>query len=312
MNSIWLAWITLFSGILNLVLYDASIKVVESVTVDASYHATVVNKQIHHPKIIPNVWVQYGVPRTATTLQFHTLCTIMYMLHSDEPNDVGCHFVMGKMPYENIRTKTKYSLIKTHDPKLLLNHKQDWVFTTDAIIGDQNSDWREVAVKIQKQLGLSNPIKYVQNLKKLEYYGYKLLVNEINQVFSLSETETIQLMDYLRYWEILRRCCGVQQSSENIHRLRGLPSKESHQFGTMLYPACEIYDLDQVESSFLKTSIVQQYGSYSSTISTVSDMDPPLTGTYCSDYEKKIVNKTAFILDDHILEAMLHKNSTTK
>jgi hypothetical protein len=108
MNSIWLAWITLFSGILNLVLYDASIKVVESVTVDASYHATVVNKQNHHPKIIPNVWVQYGVPRTATTLQFHTLCTIMYM-HSDEPNDVGCHFVMGKMPYENIRTKTKYS-----------------------------------------------------------------------------------------------------------------------------------------------------------------------------------------------------------
>ena len=66
--------------------------------------------------------------------------------------------------------------------------------------------------------------------------------------------------EYLRYWEILRTCCGPQSSKDHQEHLHGMdgfsstahPKRPSFALDS---PHCDIYDLDAVEEALFNTSL---------------------------------------------------------
>lgn len=67
-------------------------------------------------------------------------------------------------------------------------------------------------------------------------------------IFQLNDEEMSALRGFLRYWTILRRCCGMQASKYWRALLHGIGNATDILKPT--YPACEVYNLSQVEHNF--------------------------------------------------------------
>jgi len=68
---------------------------------------------------LPNLLIQYGEPRTASTLQFQTLCAIALVLNKADPSRVVCSFLpAGPTPPGDLAGKaadqTTLHVVKTH------------------------------------------------------------------------------------------------------------------------------------------------------------------------------------------------------
>ena len=70
-------------------------------------------------------------------------------------------------------------------------------------------------------------------------------------IFGLSQEDVKLLKEYMRYYEIMRQCCGFQQSIYNRYRLHGcnvtqllIDQPDIH------YPHCEQHDLPKLEKEF--------------------------------------------------------------
>ncbi|XRB23011.1 hypothetical protein RI054_33g128630 [Pseudoscourfieldia marina] len=121
-------------------------------------------------RTMPDMIVQFGSARTATTLQFQILCLIATMLHGEKDEKVACK--TGKRDTEKI-------------------------------------DWMKLEDKV------SSPVvslKYVQSLETLGRDGIHGILDDYARIFRLSAHELAELSEYIRYWTILRQCCGKQMS----------------------------------------------------------------------------------------------------
>lgn len=230
-----------------------------------------------------DVWIQHGPPRTATTLLFHTMCAAMFLLHMNEPDNVQCNYVGDTNKFDEILKENKYNVIKIHDSKLISSGPEnEWIFSTAKDYSDHNIEkWQSMTGK--NEALYHRKVKYVQVLSGLKVSGWRGVVHDISTLLNLSVESSDMLLDHMRYWDILRICCGVQQSVDNVNRMKGAPSNTmKHPFGSALYPACEIYNLDELETNFMNTEIMKKFGKYSPTIRSVSLQDGELTGSYCS------------------------------
>jgi len=63
--------------------------------------ATGAQQQERARKSMPNIIFQYGRPRTATTLQFNTVCAASLLTFSDDPGRVSCTFSKSVGPFEH-------------------------------------------------------------------------------------------------------------------------------------------------------------------------------------------------------------------
>ena len=70
-------------------------------------------------------------------------------------------------------------------------------------------------------------------------------------IFGLSQEDVKLLKEYMRYYEIMRQCCGFQQSIYNRYRLHGcnvtqllIDQPDIH------YPHCEQHDPPKLEKEF--------------------------------------------------------------
>merc|ERR1719345_28337 len=66
---------------------------------------------------LPNLIIQYGEPRTASTLQFQTLCAIALVLNEAEPSRVNCSFLAKGAVLDDAASQHKHGLqiVKTHN-----------------------------------------------------------------------------------------------------------------------------------------------------------------------------------------------------
>jgi len=71
---------------------------------------------------------------------------------------------------------------------------------------------------------------------------------DYKQLFNLSDAEMRILYQHIRYWDVLRQCCGSQRLVYEFDLDLG-------------YPACEMYNLTQVQASFLRSNLSLSYGS---------------------------------------------------
>jgi hypothetical protein len=226
---------------------------------------------------VPHTLIQYGPPRTATTLQHAALCVVMFLLHPDEPGEVHC--AKGTIEDQLLPSTSKYTVYKTHNPNAPSDFVgRSWLFVTSEAAGD---DVERAAAQATAELGV--PVHYAQTLGALSSRGYRYAA-DYGPIFGLTVDETDQLLDYLRYWDTLRQCCGSQMSSDWRAALQGSVLNPAHRsFGSSTYPACEIFDMDMLERNLLRTRVVLRFGDSDEAIlkQVTNHMDPPLTGTYC-------------------------------
>ncbi|XP_060594122.1 uncharacterized protein LOC132748498 [Ruditapes philippinarum] len=233
-------------------------------------------------KRVPNLIVQYGTPRTATTLQFHLLCLMMAFLHEDEKNSVGCYF-------NRFETNNKYRVIKRHsipDKALYFIPAGSWVFMTSK--GPLTKP-KQDQVRRLKQKRIAFPYIADVNLvsKRSHFIAY-----EYQKFFGLSNQNMTHVVEYLRYWDILRVCCGMQMSGDWRNHLAPKKNyRNHHDPHSLSYPACEMYNISNVEALLLKTHAYKTFSSHSSLknfLGKPSLVDGNLDGSYCKRCNAKI------------------------
>jgi len=265
-------------------------------------------------RTMPDMIVQFGSPRTATTLQFQILCLIATMLHGEKDEKVACKFVGGRnSPLPNAKQMMRnghFPVIKSHihtnnlmDDLGVFNNKQSklmkeypngiWVFRTGKR-DTEKIDWMKLEDKV------SSPVvslKYVQSLETLGRDGIHGILDDYARIFRLSAHELAELSEYIRYWTILRQCCGKQMSVDwrkmlqNHTRDGHAIHDHKHSMHDPNYHACEMYNIKWVERLLLQSEFLMHFKENegkNAQLYRVSNTDGTLNGNYCEVCEKYI------------------------
>jgi len=182
------------------------------------------------------------------------------------------------VPEKPVVYKTHTNITKFLNPE---DKSRVWVFTTSRTKKDAESKEREMR---------SNGylIKYVQDMETLRTVGH-IIGREYMPIFRLSEARTNQLVEYIRYWDILRLCCGPQMATAWRYELmppekrRGVLAIDVH---SPNYHACSMYDIDEVERLFRTTKLFQLAKNYPNMkmLRRPNFSTNDYFGTYCSQY----------------------------
>jgi len=249
--------------------------------------------------------LQYGKPRTATTLQFITLCASSCLKHGPA---TACVFVPAKQISAESRrclhwTEEQGPLVcKSHLPALPARKQQKPVkvpvnfksphkhlFVTGTLeAGDKEWQQSARAMELEYEEFKPNTIDYVALTDSLGRKDDPLLLRDYANVLSLSEAQVATLSDFLEAWDKLRVCCGAQMSKDYRTRLNGIEYKKhsfTHNAAANHVKAsdlCESYDMDAIERKMMSTEVYKTCGHNVELIRKLSTMDGPLDGTYCS------------------------------
>ena len=126
------------------------------------------------------------------------------------------------------------------------------------------------------------PIKFTQSLTELLKVGWRE-ASKYAAILGLTPTETAEFEAYIKLWDQLRICCGVQMSTsyrqylqnETVsHKMRGGLIHDQSGF-------CRKLDLDAVEAAMMATQVFQS-GAHIKEISHPTPREDAFTGSYCS------------------------------
>lgn len=165
--------------------------------------------------------------------------------------------------------------------------KQLWVFTT---LKSTDQSTNHVAALNNASFN----VKFVADVAKVEMSGH-YFAWQYQHIFNLTDIEMEEAVVFLRYWNILRLCCGMQMSADwrdfLSHPVNYTSTPHHHANNTSGDPACEMYNIDQVASRLLATNlagIIKPHKNLAPFLLRPSQVDGELNETYCSDYNKQI------------------------
>ena len=203
------------------------------------------------------VWriLQYGSGeglRTASTFQWYALCSIMR----------ACRLPDGPRVYCSAESDTIWTGRATGSSFVFKTH-------TSRVVEHAAADPRmHVFVSERAEMRASGALRQkaavIQRYDDLVRSGLVVL-QDYRRVFALSERKMRHVRAHMKYWKILRQCCGFQQSAVHLARLanstslvvgHGDPARDMEELD---YPDCEMYDLDRVEALFFATSLSRRY-----------------------------------------------------
>lgn len=201
------------------------------------------------------------------------------MIHEDDAQSVGCRF--------NKHPNTKYRVIKTHSisgKKLALIPPDSWVFLTSN--GMRISERREKELSLIKKRHLLIP--YIADLNLVLKRGH-FIAYEYQKIFRVTDEQMARIIEYLRFWDILRICCGKQLSKQWRHVLTSGTNNDPK---GLSYPACEMYNISQVERFLMQSYIFKRFAHISDSLNEVigkpSIVDGKLNGSYCERCNRNI------------------------
>ncbi|XP_045166869.2 uncharacterized protein LOC123530188 [Mercenaria mercenaria] len=228
-------------------------------------HGGNVNKASYavHPRVI----LQYGRPRTASTLQFQILCTLLAVMHEHEKNAVGCYFD----PKHDKQQLKRYTVIKTHSLKTYVNNlpSDSWIFMTSGNNQPKND------LKMIQNLNLTVP--FIADLSMAKKLGH-LMVYKYQTISRIPDEQMQHVVEYLRYWDILRLCCGTQMSKT----LQTYLINKTHD--AYRQSSCKSHNISEIETLVMKTQIFRTFShdeSIQDVIGKPSQIDGDLNGSYC-------------------------------
>eukprot|EP00965_Chrysotila_dentata_P128933 4262956-Pleurochrysis_carterae.AAC.1 len=211
------------------------------------------------------------------------MCAAMFLLHQNTPQKVRCRFWSGLKPNDRILlppAADSFEVVKTHvlPDNIAQLRRHAWLFATSVSAAN--------GTNLTQELGME--VKLLQDYEMLRHHGYRV-ATKYQQILSLSKPQVDDLLEYLRYWVVLRQCCGMQMSAEWRARLvEGPTHRVRHSSNSSQYPACEIYDLDAVERAVMGTKIFSRFRAFSPILSSVSNLDSPFTGAYCTRVNEQV------------------------
>jgi hypothetical protein len=252
---------------------------------------------------LPNLLIQYGEPRTASTLQFQTLCAIALVLNKADPSRVVCSFLpAGPTPPGDLAGKaadqTTLHVVKTHSVPAEGFPNNAWLFASeidDAVGADD--PWQGAAQRMSHEL--NHEVKYAQVMSRLAERGSGI-ASEYQSFFGLSDPQIEEVVTYLRYWDILRMCCGAQMDDGYRAELGGgAPADVRAGPGSYLMTvkpeSCHRYDIQAIERHAVQTQVFQlavtggKGSAYlRSTSSLEADAGYELNGQYCKWFNKEV------------------------
>ncbi|XP_060597553.1 uncharacterized protein LOC132751420 [Ruditapes philippinarum] len=223
----------------------------------------------------PSIIIQYGMPRTATTLQFNILCAIVSLQHISEIGSVGCFY--------NNRSLTqlpKYSVIKTHQIQYYYDivPPGTWVVTTLDKTRQRNLQREIKSIHSNITSPLSIEFSVVKALGASIVYKYQSL-------FSVSDENIEHVLNYIKLWEMLRICCGQQMSG----KWRAFLVRKTYALSSR--SPCLMYNISEIEKRFINTHIYKLFSDkplVRSVLTKPSIRDGRLNGKYCEMCNRNI------------------------
>ena len=174
-----------------------------------------------------------GIPRTGSTFQAVLLCVIAHL----RSTNVACH---SELP-------ASLQVIKAHNfESLISDRRANMIFLT---VREDLSDWHNVdRAHLQTVAYVQRYAQFQKcHLCEIEHYA---------KIFHLSDDEVLQLRQYMRYWSILRQCCGSQASKLLRAKLFGCGEFNTFEIeGAFGFHECHTRNLTAVEQAFVSTHL---------------------------------------------------------
>jgi len=196
--------------------------------------------------------VQWGEPRSASTTQYYILlCMATVRNITARPL-----FQFWPNIYE-LRNVPNLLVVKTHETVSEGDLKLEGVMLFTSSRGDK---------KLSKySRGHWNAKRY---FARQEAYLVEQVKVTLAPLFHLTEAEIEDVLDYMKKWDVMRRCCGFQSASKWMKILQG--AKGDH--------FCLKQNLQKAEAEFLSTNLATKFVS----LRTESDMPKHyINGSWC-------------------------------
>ena len=266
---------------------------------------------------VPNRIFQIGPLRTATTLQFLTVCAAVAAKHIDEPAaSVDCFFISGRTPESNEKVQrvlgpNEYQVVKTHG-KLkkvqteILNRTAQvlrdaktplvewpWVFHTTYKVGRDKAAQHGNHRDLEGKFGF--PTVMTVSTSQLTD-GFQSMRKEYMEMLSLTDAQAELVYEWLAVWDQLRVCCGKQMSKkwrQHLHfrsEITQVDANTRGKFGDEEGPIsmCQKLDLVKVENALMNTKLYKRMHKHVALLGAVSDADGQLNGNYCQTCEENV------------------------
>jgi len=261
------------------------------------------------PPTFPKRIIQYGTPRTATTLQFQTLCALTAVLNPTQI--VKCvyldQFFINRGANHScgleglVCSENDILVIKTHN---MLNDpdfegvddsaatNKPWIFYSVA----SEEAWQEArgaAVVDTVNKGISAKASCTL-LSEIITTGTAGLVEKYSRYFGrfgFSPEEAEKVLEYITLWDQLRLCCGMQMSKTHAKVLQGKLDELSPEDEEKEEKTCAKVSVGEVEQKVMQTEVCKQFNEAIPSLGTVSVEDGPFTGSYCEDFNTHIDEK---------------------
>jgi len=221
---------------------------------------------------------QVGMPRTATTFQFQTLCIMVFIKFPNKK--VVCNYQQWDDPPPGGILVTK-----THDFDRTMEYigPQSLYFATTPLPKDNynhhvhsshNKGWRP-AKRLVDQFLIKADVSEVHRRQA----GF---VWEYQKIFDFDDNVMKEVERYFEKWDLLRQCCGSQMSADwriEIRNGRPPPGKGEH--------LCKKEDIGQIERDYISLDIVKKLQNPDSGLKEMarpSEIDGDLDGNYCEYY----------------------------
>lgn len=255
----------------------------------------------------PSTFVQIGEPRTATTLQFYTICGALAVKYMSQPDvKIICGFKQWK--FVPNRRENLVLVIKAHaidDPRTkfgLLKMKQTINNSLVFLTARNYSNPPQKAV-LEKNFGLR--VAHIAVTTDVAQNGFRAGLTEYQRVFELSDNEMQILIEWLKVWSLLRICCGTQMSHSWRKQLAPTAAVACTSFrgnGTknMKDPAivtCSTQNLTEVEQQLMQTRLYREMRTRVPLLGKPSTRDSQLTGSYCQTCEENVRIHKQLIID---------------
>ena len=247
---------------------------------------------------------QVGTPRSASTWQWYLLCSLLRMKAlrwHGSTRRVWCHFgnagsVQG-LPWSG-----QVHVIKTHHLREIYpmprqsaanrshnssEHHNIFVFVSrrahvpavsrsgfDAgVFSSRNQILHDTELASLQSAQPDARVIFVQEYDTFIRRGLTAVHETYKPLFQLTDMEAQHVCAHMRWWQVLRTCCGAQGSIDTEGRraevARFIKSKgrtntsaaanltQAHHLEDWDYPACEMYNLDAVLRGFSSTTLAR-------------------------------------------------------
>ena len=131
-------------------------------------------------------------------------------------------------------------------------------------------------------------VAFVADITDIAKHGH-LIVHEYQSALGLDGGQMGQLGEYLRYWDILRVCCGGQMSIDWRNVLQQTPGYQfKHDPHSGLAANCQMYDIAAVERLLLKTTLYSTIATYKKRY---RFLPREYDGGYCERFNERLKNE---------------------